>query len=397
MKSITREKLLDKPEMKEALAKVQQVVRSVLPAADFAEQEQVTLMLLDEAGRGVLEARLAEIATGFDDEILVDGVPYKRLQEGTETYHSLSGPLVVARHAFRQMGVHNGPSVVPLELVAGLVEGATPAFGYNVAHGYAQHDMRQHGEALVAAHRAPPPRATLERLAKRIAVAATEQAPRIEAKVRRAEKVPEGAHAISVGLDRTSAPMAEARPEDAPPKPEPKRTKPRVRSAPAPIDVNYRMAYVGTVSILDAQGHAIETRRYAAPACDDPATLASRMRSDVRALLGRCPTLNVGIVQDGAPEMWSVMREGLAPLVQQGVLDGGHRPVSSGRTAQHRVGHLRPRRPATRRPALDLEDPARPEGLRDRQHRARSQAPVRRDGSRRPRAALGASRLPPQQ
>jgi hypothetical protein len=308
MKSIPREKLLAKPEMKEALAKIQRVVREALPAADFAEQEQVTMMLLDEAGRGVLEARLVEIAAGFDDDVLVDGVPYKRLQEGTVTYHSLSGPLVVPRHVFRQMGVHNGPTVVPLELVAGIVEGATPALGYNVAHGYAQHDMREHGEGLVTAHRTPPPRATLERLAKRIAVAATEQAPRIDA--------------ISVGLDRTSTPMAEARPEDAPPKPEPKRSKPRVRCAPAPIDVNYRMAYVGTVSILDIEGHAIETRRYAAPACDAPATLASRMRSDVRALLGRCPTLNVGIVQDGAPEMWSVMREGLAPLVQQGVLDG---------------------------------------------------------------------------
>lgn len=322
MKSIPREKLLAKPEMKKALAKIQRVVRSALPAADFAEQERVTMMLLDEAGRAVLEARLVEIAAGFDDEVLVDGVPYKRLEEGTVTYHSLSGPLVVPRHLFRQMGVHNGPTVVPLELVAGLVEGATPALGYNVAHGYAQHDMRQHGEGLVTAHRTPPPRATLERLAKHIAVAATEQAPRIEAKLRRAEKVPEGAHAISIGLDRTSVPMAEARPEDAQPKPEPKRSKPRVRCAPAPIDVNYRMAYVGTVSILDTEGHAIETRRYAAPACDDPATLASRMRADVRALLGRCPTMNVGIVQDGAPEMWSVMREGLAPLVQQGVLDG---------------------------------------------------------------------------
>jgi len=208
-----------------------------------------------------------------------------------------------------------------MELVAGVVEGATPALGYNVAHGYAQHDMRQHGEALAAAHRVPPPRATLERMAKRIAAAATEQAPRIESVLRRAEKLPEGAYAISLGLDRTSVPMAEERPADAPPKPEPKRSKPRVRSAPPPIDVNFRMAYVGTVSIVDAQGDALATRRYAAPACDDPAPLVDRMRTDVRALLRRCPTLSVGIVQDGAHEMWSVMREGLEPLRREGVLE----------------------------------------------------------------------------
>lgn len=322
MNSMPRETLLAKPEMKQALATIREAVRDVLPAGGFAEQEQVTLMLLDEAVRGVLEDQLREIALGFDDQVLVDGVPYRRHLPGTGTYHSLSGGLEVPRDTYRQKGVRNGAIVVPLELVAGIVEGATPALAYNVAHGYAQHDMRQHGDMLLAAHRAPPPRATLERLAKRIAAAATEQAPRIEQKLRRAEKVPEGAHALSIGLDRTSTPMAEERPEDAPPKPEPKRNKPRVRKTPPPIDVNYRMAYVGTVSIVDSEGHALATRRYAAPACDDPAPLVRRMMCDVQALLGRCPTLNVGVVQDGAPEMWSATRDGLTSLAERGVLGG---------------------------------------------------------------------------
>jgi hypothetical protein len=43
--------------------------------------------------------------------------------------------------------------------------------------------------------------------------------------------------------------MAEERAADAPAKPAPKR-KPRVRTPPKPIDVNYRMAYVGTTSIV---------------------------------------------------------------------------------------------------------------------------------------------------
>jgi hypothetical protein len=212
MQIMPREKLLAKPEMKQALTKIQQTVRDALPAADFAEQEQVTLMLLDEAGRGVLEARLREIALSFGDEVLVDGVPYKRHLNGTDTYHSLSGPLAVPRDTYRQKGVHNGPTVVPMELCAGIVEGATPALGYNVAHGYAQHDMRQHGDALSTAHRVPPPRATLERLAKRIAAAATEQAPRIESKVRRAENVPEGAHAISIGSTAPQRPWPNSGP-----------------------------------------------------------------------------------------------------------------------------------------------------------------------------------------
>jgi hypothetical protein len=340
MNIMSREKLLAKPEMKEALAKVQEVVRGVLPTADFAEQERVTLALLDEAGRGVLEGQLRAIALSFGDEVLVEGVRYKRHLPGTGTYHSLSGALVAPRDTYRRKGVRNGPTIVPMELCAGIVEGATPALGYNVAHGYAQHDMRQHGNALLAAHRVPPPRATLERLAKRIATAATEQAPRIESLVRRAEKVPAGAHAISLGLDRTSTPMAETRPEGAPPKPEPKRTKPRVRKAPKPIDVNYRMAYVGTISVVDTDGHALATRRYAAPACDDPAPLVGRMMCDVRALLALRPKMNVGVVQDGAPEMWSSTRDGLATLTREGVLNGWTEGIDRCHLAQRLNGAL---------------------------------------------------------
>lgn len=68
--------------------------------------------------------------------------------------------------------------------------------------------------------------------------------------------------------------------------------------------MNYRMAYVGTVSIVDEHGAALATRRYAIPANDDPAEKVDKMTADVRAALKRDSTLTVGIVQDGAPEMW---------------------------------------------------------------------------------------------
>src|SRR5947208_2966138 len=84
----------------------------------------------------------------------------------------------------------------------------------------------------------------VERLAQRLGDAAQGAVTRIEAYVRRDEPLPEGAHAVSVGLDRVAVPMEEPRPEGAPPRPV-KRKKPRMRKAPEPIDVNYRMAYVG--------------------------------------------------------------------------------------------------------------------------------------------------------
>ena len=74
------------------------------------------------------------------------------------------------------------------------------------------------------------------------------------------------------------------------------------------------------VSIVDEHGEALVTRRYAAPACDDPALLVAKMSADVRAALRREPNLTVGTVQDGAPEMWTLTRDGLSSLRQQGVL-----------------------------------------------------------------------------
>ena len=56
------------------------------------------------------------------------------------------------------------------------------------------------------------------------------------------------------------------------------RCKPYTRKKPAPITVNYRMAYVGTVSFDDAAGQELGTRRYAAAAHESPTDqVVSRM------------------------------------------------------------------------------------------------------------------------
>lgn len=321
MNSVTRAEFFAKPEVQEVLGQLKEAARRALPGSSFAEREAAILALFDEAGRSLLEEELQVLADGFGNRLLVDGAEYKQHELGTVQYYSLGGPLQVRRHSYRLVGIHNGPTVVPLELMAGLAEGATPALAYNVLHGYAQRDMRQHAEALSAAHRVPPPRATLERMAKRLAKAVHEAAPRVEALLRQTEKLPEGARAVCIGLDRTSVPMAEARAASATAKPDKKRLKPRQRRAPDPIDVNFRMAYVGTVCIVDEHGEARVTRRYSAPASDDPTKLVAKMTADVRAALRRMPALAVGTVQDGAPEMWTLTRDGLSGLRQQGVLD----------------------------------------------------------------------------
>ena len=148
----------------------------------------------------------------------------------------------------------------PLDLDAGLVERTTPALGFRIALGYAKDHMRSCAEDMTADHRCPPSRSTLERVAKAIGTAATRVAPRIEPRLRRAERVPDGAVAISLGLDRTSVPMEEDVPAGETPATRRKtRHTPYTRKKPAPVNVNSRMAYVGTISFHDADGTALAT------------------------------------------------------------------------------------------------------------------------------------------
>jgi hypothetical protein len=302
-----------KKEVEPFAAEVRRIVGSKLPpSASFEQREAAMLAVSNEAVRIGLEVELQAIADDQGEELTVDGAPYKVHEPGTVEYHSLCGPLSVRRSTYRRVGERNGPTVVPLDLAAGLVERSTPALAHSVALGYAKHDLRSHGEDLVAAHRIPPSRTTLERVAQRTAETVQEHAPSIAAYVRRGEQLPQGAHAITTGLDRTTVPMEELWPAGVTKKPV-RRTKPRVRRTPAPVTVNYRMAYVGTVSIVDAQGEALVTRKYAIPAEDDPVTgVVAKMVADVRAAKRQKPTMAVGIVQDGGKEMWSLVRDGLA-------------------------------------------------------------------------------------
>ena len=91
-----------------------------------------------------------------------------------------------------------------------------------------------------------------------------------------------------------------------------------MRTPPAPVDVNYRMAYVGTLSFHDAAGEELATRRYTAAAHESPTDrVVTPLMADLRAALRQAPGLAVGVLQDGAPELWHLLAPALAaePLV----------------------------------------------------------------------------------
>ena len=277
--------------------------------APFEAREVAALALTNEATRLFLQSDLMAIADRHGEQVAVDGVVYQRHEPGTVRYFTLCGPLDLERWTYRAIGVRNGPTIVPLELDVGLVERTTPALGFRIALGYAKDHMRSCEEDMTADHRCPPARSTLERVAKAIGTAAKQVPPRLAPRLRRAERVPAGAVAISLGLDRTAVPMEEPLPGGEVPAPRRlRRNTPYARKKPDPVTVNYRMAYVGTISFHDAAGEAVATRRYAAAAHESPTDrVVNPLLADVRQALRQAPALAVGVIQDGAPELWNLL------------------------------------------------------------------------------------------
>lgn len=262
--------------------------------------------------------KLNEVAFGYlCPRLLIDGESYRRVESGTVVYHSLCGSVDVTRAIYRQEGVRNGPTLVPLEIAAGLVERATPALAYRVALGDAQCPGRQWEQQLLACHRRPPSRSTLERIAKNLGDRFRHSGPEILAQVRAAEPVEKDALAISIGLDRTTIPMEEPlRKGDIPDPARRRRTKPYLRRPPEPAEVHYRMGYVGTVNIAGRDGESIRTIKYACSADVDPTQLVGEALAEVVSLQDHqrsagLEPLPIGVVQDGAPEMWRIVEEGL--------------------------------------------------------------------------------------
>jgi hypothetical protein len=279
--------------------------------ARFDEIEADLFALANEAVRRQLEARLQSMADAQTNRLLVGGKEMRRHEKGEVEYHSLCGKLRVRRWSYRECGVRNGPTVIPLDLQAQLMFRSTPALSYSIAAGYAAGPMRQYEMQMRAAHRKTPPRATLERIAKMIGGCAAQDIVAIENLVRAEEVVPPAANALMISLDRTSVAMAEERPPHQPPNSRRKpRTKPYQRKPPHPFDVNWRMPYVGTVSLVDKASETLLTRKYHATVEEGPAEMIQRMMADVTHYRGQ-QDLPVVIVQDGAPELWNHLREAL--------------------------------------------------------------------------------------
>jgi hypothetical protein len=238
-------------------------------------------------------------------EVEVAGKRYVRLnQPSSATYYGRWGSHDVEEPLYREVGVHNGPTIKPIEHRMGMIaRHMTPDLARVMGELSADGSSREVERTMRAVGQEPPGRAFIERRTKQMGGEIADQCEVLEQAARVATAVPKEVASVSCGLDRFSVRMSEPVAEGEQPPSSGRRMEPYERTPPPPRTYHYRKAWVGSATLYDAEGTALETRHYSVEANADPNALADRVAADVNQVLQVHPTIPVHCIQDAAPEL----------------------------------------------------------------------------------------------
>jgi hypothetical protein len=287
-------------------AAIQQLLQQVRQRLDDGEDVGFRAMevAVGERAAAIERAAVAALLTSYDidrDVVEVGGRQYKRLAEpGTGRYFTLRGEVPVNRHLFREVGVHNGPTIVPLELRAGIAHGRwTPEAFQAVGHLHQALPSRELKDTADRLHVLPYSRATLARAGEQVGRDWEDIRVEAEDTLITEMELPEEAVALSVSVDRVTVPMEEA---ITPPPKDPKAPK---------IEVAFRQAYCACVTLHDEEGEALASIRYGRMPADGHGPIEDALAGDVATLVSRRPDLRLVGLADGSPEMQSILDRAL--------------------------------------------------------------------------------------
>jgi hypothetical protein len=244
----------------------------------------------------------------------VDGERYHRVLRCATTSTRAVGPVRVARSLYRPP--HGGHAVGPLELRAGIIEGAWTPLAAKQATWVVAHLTPQEGEELFdLLGNMPPSKSPLDRLPKALHGHWEAQRPRFEATLRHQEEIPPEAVTMAVSLDGVMAPMQDGQRHT-------KRAQARMQGKAPSGPAGSQEVGCAPVSSYDRHGERLCTRRMARMPETNKAALKRQLTAEGMGALIRRPDLQVVKVADGAPDNWSYLGETLPLGVE--VLDFYH-------------------------------------------------------------------------
>jgi len=223
--------------------------------------------------------------------IVVEGERYRRAFRATQTYVGQAGEMRVERNLYQPVG--GGTSMCPLELRAGIVEGAwTPRAARIMANVVADIPPTDAARIIAEFGGMSPSASSLDRIPKLLSERWEERRLQWEEALRAQDRVPRDAVTIAVSLDGVHVPLKKKEVWDD------------------PTNKNgYREASCGTVSYLDKRGNRISTVRFARMLETKKRTLKAQLEAEFNWALAQRPGLRRVKIADGAPDNWEFLHE----------------------------------------------------------------------------------------
>jgi hypothetical protein len=261
-----------------------------------------------EAHRGLLSGLDLDV-----EKVRIGGVLHTRVGRYEATYYTMAGPISIERSVYRRDGERNGKVVDTISARAGVVgDGWLPQTARAMAHHVQRGTAREAEASAIEIGRLVYSKSSFDRVAHEVGELYGARNDDIEDALIVAYEPPKQARSASVGLDRVSMPMIEPRPRPLgrPKKGDPKR----------PITVAWRMAWVATVTLHDADGDALHTIRYGAMPDDGVDSLLHGVAGDVNELLAKSPRLKIALMSDGAHELVDLLATHVAPRIDRKIV-----------------------------------------------------------------------------
>jgi len=273
------------------------------PAADFEafERELHEMFMAAEA-----EA-IGEELERFDldaPEVLIDGVPHRRVLRCPQTYLTASGAVSVMRSLYstRQDGER---AVCPMELGGGILEGFwTPRAAKQATWAVTHLTPQESEEMLVLLGGMSPSRSILDRLPKQLSERWEADRTAFEAQLRAGERVPQEAATVAVSLDGVMVPMKDGERRA-------KREQAAAEEKHLRGPFGHQEVGCATLTFYDKYGIRLRTIRLGRMPESKKMTLKAILKAELTAILCERPDLKLVKIADGARDNWTYLSEAL--------------------------------------------------------------------------------------
>jgi hypothetical protein len=243
----------------------------------------------------------------------INGVRHRRVGRHEASYLTGAGEVRVERSLYR---AGEGRAVTTVDVLGGIVDGwVTPRAAMVACFLVGETTPGMAEEMLARVGGMTTSRSTLDRLPKIVSEDWEGHRLRYERALDAVVEIPDEAASVAISLDGVMIPMKDG---DRAAKRAATRAEGRPPSGPA----GYREVGCGTLTLYDADGERLATRRFGRMPESSKASLKESLKCGLDAILDRRPDLRLVKVADGAHDNWTFLSGTLPDGVE--VLDYFH-------------------------------------------------------------------------